>query len=89
MSEINHLHGIIRGLLPINDQGGCFYCSCGSNPDADLRHFDVNNLWGGDQKCLWHDDYRDARDALGINGRGNGACNLRLKRAYQELKECQ
>jgi len=52
---------IIKGLLPLNGYERCFYCGVGSKPDKEKMHFDADNVWGADRKCLMHDDYKEAR----------------------------
>lgn len=55
---------ILRGLLPLNGYDKCFYCGVGSKPDEDMIHFDADNCWHGDQKCLQHSYYDDVRKYL-------------------------
>ncbi len=58
---------VISDLLPLNQQGTCFYCGIGNKPDNEYIHFDQDNCWGGDQYCLYHSKYEDARKLLGIS----------------------
>ncbi len=57
-------HRALEGLMPFNGRGECFYCGIGSVPDSDGWHFDRDNLWNGDQRCLNDSYYDDARAAL-------------------------
>jgi len=62
--ENKALKGIMKKILPLNGYGECFYCSVGSKPDEDMMHFDADNCWHGDQKCLDHPDYSEVVEAL-------------------------
>lgn len=57
--------GALEATLPLHQDGvRCWYCSIGSKPDADKIHFDADNVWDGNQRCLESDYYDDARHAL-------------------------
>jgi len=63
-TELAAQEAVIRNLLPIDKNKGCWYCSLGSTPDDDFMHFDSDNIWGADQKCLYHPNYKDALATL-------------------------
>ena len=56
---VQEIDRIIKELLPLNGNGDCFYCGVGSKPDEYLIHFDADNTWGDDPKCLNHPYYQD------------------------------
>ena len=63
-AEAGRLREALRKELPFSQGGGCWYCYIGSEADSELMHPDRDNAWGGDQKCLLHDHYAEARAAL-------------------------
>jgi hypothetical protein len=63
--DVDALEAALRGFLPLHQDGGCWYCSLGNKPDADGIHFDRDNLWDGNQRCLESEEYAEARALLG------------------------
>ncbi len=63
-----HFGGLLvalEGVLPLHQDGvRCWYCSLGNQPDADGIHFDKDNVWDGNQRCLDNEEYLTARDTL-------------------------
>ena len=53
----------LSGLLPLDGRGRCFRCNF-QEPDEHKMHIDRDNLWDGDQPCLDHETYAEAREAL-------------------------
>ena len=53
----------LSGLLPLDGRGRCFRCNF-QEPDEHKMHIDRDNLWDGDQPCLDHETYTEARAAL-------------------------
>lgn len=51
-------------LLPTSVDGTCFYCDMGNLVDEDGRHFDRDNMWDENPRCLDHERYAKARAAL-------------------------
>lgn len=68
--QVSELQKIVKDLLPLNGKGECFFCGCNSKADEDLMHFDKNNMWGGDQECLMHPRYDEARKTLALKPEG-------------------
>jgi hypothetical protein len=62
--DVDTLVGALRSVLPLDQEGGCFYCKLGNEPDEDGMHFDADNAWGADQRCLQHERYEEARAVL-------------------------
>ena len=61
--SVEALTAALEGLLPVDTLGRCFRCNF-QPVNADMMHVDNDNLWDGDQPCLDHEVYVDARKAL-------------------------
>lgn len=62
--DVNALEEALQDALPLHQEGGCWFCKLGNVPDADNIHFDKDNVWDGNQRCLQHDRYAKARTIL-------------------------
>ena len=65
---------VLESLLPLNGAGECWYCGMGNKPDKDLYHSDNDNVWHGDQRCLRHQFYKEAKEYLKALKEGKPWC---------------